>query len=93
MSGIKKPTYKKRGFRRTSNLVETTVREVGESRGFAVSKLLTHWPEIVGADMAKIAKPVNVSYGRGAFGATLTLLTTGAQAATPHPARSRPYGH
>ena len=41
-----------------------------------MTRLLTHWAEIVGAATAGIATPVNVSYGKGGFGATLT----GAQA-------------
>jgi hypothetical protein len=41
---------------------------------------LTDWAEIAGPDVAAIARPVEVSYGRGGMGATLTLLTTGAQA-------------
>ncbi len=45
-----------------------------------MTRLLTHWSEIVGEATAQIATPVNVSYGRGGMGATLTLLTTGAQA-------------
>ena len=45
-----------------------------------MSRLLTHWSEIVGEDIAAIARPVNVGYGRNGFGATLTMLTTGAQA-------------
>ncbi len=45
-----------------------------------MTRLLTHWAEIVGAATAGIATPVNVSYGKGGFGATLTVLTTGAQA-------------
>lgn len=45
-----------------------------------MSRVLTHWAEIVGPDMAAICKPVEVKYGRGGFGATLTVLTTGAQA-------------
>lgn len=69
-----------RGFRRTSNLLQTRIRAAGETRGFAVTRLLTHWAEIVGDDTAKIARPVDVKYGRDGFGATLTLLTTGAQA-------------
>ena len=69
-----------RGFERTSTLVASRVRTAGETRGFAVSRLLTHWPEVVGEDIAAISRPVEVSYGRGGFGATLTLLTTGAQA-------------
>ncbi len=69
-----------RGFKRTSQLLEGQIRQVGESRGFAVSRLLTHWPEIVGADTAASARPVDVKYNRQGFGATLTLLTTGANA-------------
>ncbi|MEP1329190.1 DciA family protein [Pseudophaeobacter sp.] len=69
-----------RGFARTSRLLNEQIRKAGESRGFAVSRLLTHWEEIAGADIAAIARPVKVGYGRSAFGATLTVLTTGAHA-------------
>ncbi|MEJ6403176.1 DUF721 domain-containing protein [Yoonia sp. 2307UL14-13] len=69
-----------RGFSRASTLVQKPIRAVGEQRGFAVARLLTHWAEVVGAATANIAKPVNVSYGKGGMGATLTLLTTGSQA-------------
>ena len=51
-----------------------------ETRGFAQSRLLTHWTEVAGADIAMISRPVDVSYGRGGMGATLTLLTTGPNA-------------
>ena len=74
-----KHARRKRGFERASSLVQTRVREASETRGFAVTRLLTHWDDIVGADLAGQAKPVNVSYGRG-FGATLTLLVSGAVA-------------
>ena len=69
-----------RGFAQASNLLQQRIRAASEARGFAVTRLLTHWPEIVGQAVAGIARPVNVSYGREGFGATLTLLTTGAQA-------------
>jgi len=69
-----------KGFARTSSLLTQRIRKASESRGFAQSRLLTHWEEVVGEDVASIARPVNVSYGRQGFGATLTLLTTGAQA-------------
>ncbi len=70
-----------KGFKRTASLLQTQIRKTGETRGFAVSRLLTHWPEIVGQDLAGIARPVDVKYGRQeGFGATLTVLTTGAQA-------------
>ena len=70
---------RKSGFKRAATLVQSRIRSAGESRGFAVSRLLTHWQEIVGPDIARAARPVEVSYGRG-FGATLTVLTTGAEA-------------
>lgn len=66
------------GFRQTGQLLETRIRTAGESRGFAVSKLLTHWEEVAGPDMAAKVRPVTVNYGRKGFGATLTVLTSGA---------------
>lgn len=74
------PQRRTRGFEATSGLLQTQIRKVGESRGFAVARLLTHWEEIAGADMARITRPVKVGYGREGMGATLTLLTTGAMA-------------
>ena len=69
------------GFKRTYGLLETRIRKAGEARGFAVSRLLTHWDEVAGADIAAMARPVEVKYGRsGNMGATLVLLTTGAHA-------------
>lgn len=69
-----------RGFKRTASVLSDRIRRAGESRGFAVSRLLTHWAEIAGPDIAAIARPINISYGRGGFGATLSVLTTGPQA-------------
>lgn len=70
----------RKGFQRTSTLLRDRIRKAGETRGFAVTRVLTHWAEIVGPEMATICKPVDVKYGRQGFGATLTVLTTGAQA-------------
>lgn len=70
-----------RGFLRTGSVLAPSVRKVGESRGFAETRLLTHWAEIVGEDVAKIAQPIKVGYARkGGLGATLTLLANGASA-------------
>lgn len=76
------PQFKRRrkGFESAISLLGGQIRVATESRGFAIARLLTHWPDIVGADLAAIARPVNVSYAKGGFGATLTVLTTGAQA-------------
>lgn len=68
------------GFRQASSLLQPRIRAAGEARGFAVSRLLTHWHDIVGPEIAAMARPLRVGYGRGGFGATLTLLTSGAQA-------------
>ena len=72
------PKRRKRGFERAAGLLSDRIRQAGESRGFALSRLLTHWEEIVGTETAEHARPVKVSYGRAEFGATLTLLTPGA---------------
>jgi len=69
-----------RGFARASTLVQSRVRTASEGRGFAQSRLLTHWEEVVGADIAKMAQPVKITYGKGGMGATLVLLTTGSMA-------------
>ncbi|WP_342077436.1 DUF721 domain-containing protein [Yoonia sp. SS1-5] len=69
-----------RGFSKAATLLQTRIRTASEQRGFAVTRLLTHWADIVGEATAQIATPVNVSYGKGGMGATLTVLTTSAQA-------------
>ncbi|CUH78452.1 DUF721 domain-containing protein [Tropicibacter naphthalenivorans] len=68
------------GFKPTSKFLESKIRNASESRGFSQSRVLTHWDEIAGPDIAAMTRPVEVSYGRGGFGATLALLTTGANA-------------
>lgn len=60
--------------------MQKRIRGATEKRGFAQSRVLTHWTEIVGEATAKIAHPVDVGYARGGMGATLTVLTSGAQA-------------
>ena len=80
MQGKAKSSRRKRGFEKTSSLLSARIRKTGEARGFAVTRVLTHWADIVGHAMAAIARPVDISYGRGGMGATLTVLTTGAQA-------------
>ena len=71
---------RKAGFQRTSALVEQKLRAVSESRGFAITRLLTHWGDIVGTQISDVSVPVKVSYAQKGFGATLVILTTGAQA-------------
>lgn len=69
-----------RGFEPAFGLMARDVRQAGEARGFAVAKLLTHWEEVAGKDLAAVTRPVKVGYGREGLGATLTLLVRGAAA-------------
>jgi hypothetical protein len=64
-----------------SSLVDRDVKRLSQTRGFGQSRLLTHWAEIAGAEIAAICRPVEVGYPRRqGVGAVLRLLTTGAQA-------------
>ncbi|HMS94077.1 MAG TPA: DciA family protein [Tabrizicola sp.] len=56
------------------------LRKVGETRGFAATRLLTHWAEVAGPELATKTRPVKISYGREGLGATLTLLVRAAEA-------------
>jgi hypothetical protein len=69
-----------RGFTQTASLLESRVQKASGARGFAQVRLLTHWDEIVGAQIAQIARPLKVSYARQGLGAQLTLLAKPAHA-------------
>ncbi|MGB0169250.1 MAG: DUF721 domain-containing protein [Paracoccaceae bacterium] len=60
--------------------MQSHIRKLGESRGFAQPRVLTHWREIVGEDLADVTYPTEVSYAKQGFGGTLTILTMGAHA-------------
>lgn len=68
---------RRHGFRQAATLLADRVQNAAERRGFAVARLLTHWPEIAGPQLASVTRPIRISHARGGFGATLTLLTTG----------------
>lgn len=74
------PSRRMRGFEAASGLLKDRIRTAGEARGFAMTRLLTHWAEIVGEDIARATRPVKVGYTRDGMGATLTLLAQGATA-------------
>ena len=67
-----------RGFEPAAGLLRDRIKGAGEKRGFAVTRLLTHWAEIAGEDVAAVTRPVKVGYGREGLGATLSLLVMGA---------------
>ncbi len=45
-----------------------------------MARLLTHWAEVAGVDLAGKTRPVKIGYGREGMGATLTLLVKPAEA-------------
>lgn len=71
---------RQRGFEPAGGLLRAPIRKAGETRGFAASRLLTHWDEIVGTELAALCRPLKVSYADGGMGATLTLCCSGAAA-------------
>lgn len=69
-----------KGFKHSAALLESRIRRASETRGFAISRVLTHWAEIAGESLAAMTRPVKISHARQSFGATLTVLTTGPNA-------------
>ncbi|MFW2587866.1 DUF721 domain-containing protein [Sagittula sp. SSi028] len=82
MTKRKTSTY---GFARAEKLLSGQIRKASESRGFAESRVLTHWEEIVGEDLARMTRPIEIKYGRvrlegkvhNDYGAKLVVLTKG----------------
>ncbi len=75
------PTRRDRGFEPASGLLRGQIRAAGEARGFALTRLLTHWAEVAGDDLAALTRPVKMSYGRAeGMGASLLLLVQAAHA-------------
>ena len=68
---------RKHGFKKASVLLKKNIQKVSESRGFAQSRVLTHWSEIVGEEISSVCIPTKVSYKTDGLGATLTILTSG----------------
>ena len=67
----------KNGFKKASILLKKSIQKASESRGFAQSRVLTHWSEIVGEEISSVSIPTKVSYKTDGLGATLTILTSG----------------
>lgn len=74
------PARRMRGFEVAAGFLRDPIRNATESRGFAVARLLTHWPEVVGEELARMTRPVKMGHTREGMGATLTLLVAAAHA-------------
>lgn len=71
-----------RGFMAASALAQSPVRAVAGKRGIAETRLLTHWREIAGDDLANFTRPIRVrSDRRGlSLGGVLVLAVAGPRA-------------
>ena len=74
---MQNPGKRSGGFKRTSELLKRRINKASEGRGFAESRLLTHWSSFVGVGLAEKTYPVKISFASGGLGATLTILTSG----------------
>ena len=66
------------GFKSTASFVHELTQKSFERRGFAQSRLITNWKEIVGLDLDHRSKPVRMTFPKNALGATLTIEIDGA---------------
>ena len=66
------------GFKSTAHFVHQLTKKSFEKRGFAQSKLIINWKEIVGFDLDKLSKPVKMTFPKNGLGATLTIEINGA---------------
>ena len=64
-----------------ADLIKPCLGEAFARQGFASSDIVTHWPEIVGREVAAHAEPIRMQWPRGdredAEGATLVLRVEG----------------
>ncbi|WP_097928685.1 DUF721 domain-containing protein [Monaibacterium marinum] len=67
-------------FTQAGSLIAPQLRKASEKRGFAQTRLLTDWDDVVGPEIAALARPVKVGYTKNGMGATLTVLVSGAAA-------------
>lgn len=65
-------------FKATGDLLRGRIQAAGEARGFAATRLLTHWAEIVGEDTARLARPKDIRFARPRAGATKADAARGA---------------
>lgn len=86
MAATEGPMQRAGRFTPAADLLRHTIRKAGEKRGFATMRILTHWAEIVGEDLAAVTKPLEIRQprtrkdGAAPQGGTLTVLALGAAA-------------
>ncbi|MGE3474479.1 MAG: DUF721 domain-containing protein [Rhodospirillaceae bacterium] len=72
-----------RGFINIASLSARAAKPALGKRGFAAAEILTHWPTIVGPELAAFACPIEIKFPRGKnAGAVLHLRIANGAAAT-----------
>lgn len=67
-----------KGFTHAAAFVQGRFRTAAAKRGFASTRILTHWPEVAGAEIAAMSQPMAVRFDKAKHESVLTLLTVGA---------------
>jgi len=58
------PTKRPRNASPLADLVGKTVSDAFNKQGFAAVEIVTHWPEIVGEELAKRSEPIKLAWPR-----------------------------
>ena len=66
------------GFKNASSFLNGLTQKSLEKKGFAQSKLITNWNEIVGLELSKQSKPLKITFPKNGLGATLIIEIDGA---------------
>ena len=73
---VKPPKNRLNKMRRLSTMIEHMVAPSAQERGFAISRLISHWHDIVG-DTAEWCRPADIHFPRGSSNnGTLKLQIT-----------------
>jgi hypothetical protein len=60
----KSPKHQLNKMRRLSTMIEPMVAPAAQERGFAISRLISHWCDIVG-DLSEWCRPAGIYFARG----------------------------
>ena len=77
--GANKAAPKRTGLKPLSATIGRVAAPALQKRGLAETRIVTHWPEIIGAELAASACPEKIT-GRGGDGGTLHIRVDGALA-------------
>ena len=66
------------GFKNASSMLGQLTQKSLEKKGFAQSKLITNWNEIVGWELSNRSNPSKISFPKSGLGATLIIEIDGA---------------